>query len=107
MVSPRSGGLPTFSGHQGARHAALQAVPRHELSNGLLLRTDFHRLFDEGLVTVEPDLSIRVSPRIRESYFNGKAYYRLDGQRLRAPSRPEWRPDPDKLRWHNVERFQR
>jgi putative restriction endonuclease len=84
-----------------------EAGGSHDLSNGLLLRTDFHRLFDDGLVTVEPDLTIRVSPRIRASYFNGKAYYRLDGQPLRAPSRPEWRPDPDKLRWHNMERFQR
>jgi putative restriction endonuclease len=86
----------------------------HEVSNGLLLRADFHRLFDNGLVTVEPTASaddaayrIRVSPRISELWFNGKAYYRLDGQPLATvPERAEWRPDPDKLRWHNREVFQ-
>lgn len=29
-------------------------VQRHEVSNGLLLRSDLHRLFDEGYVTVDP-----------------------------------------------------
>ena len=28
---------------------------RHELSNGLLLRSDVHRLFDNGYVTIAPD----------------------------------------------------
>src|SRR3546814_20197591 len=54
----------------------------HQVSNGLLLRSDFHKLFDAGLVTVEPDYRIRISGRIRDLYFNGKAYYRLHGQQL-------------------------
>ena len=39
----------------------------HEVPNGLLLRADFHRLFDAGLVSVTPDMTVRVSPRIREA----------------------------------------
>lgn len=70
--------------------------------NGLLLRSDFHKLFDLGLVTVTPDLRIEVSPRIREEWFNGKAYYRLHGGPLAAiPDRPNDRPGPDYLCWHN------
>ena len=45
----------------------------HDVSNGLLLRADFHKLFDSGLVTIKPDLTIKISPKIKESYFNGKA----------------------------------
>ncbi len=79
----------------------------HDVRNGLLLRADFHRLFDAGLVSVTPDMTIRVSPRIREAWFNGKAYYRMDGQPLTVmPSRPEMRPDPDRLQWHLKNRFQ-
>ena len=79
----------------------------HDVRNGLLLRADFHRLFDAGLVSVTPDLTIRVSPRIREAWFNGKAYYRMDGQPLSVtPARPEMRPDPDRLHWHLTNRFQ-
>ena len=50
----------------------------HDVRNGLLLRADFHRLFDAGLVSVTPELKVRVSQRIKEEWFNGKIYYRLD-----------------------------
>jgi len=73
----------------------------HEVANGLLLRSDFHKLFDKGLVSVTPEYHIKVSPRIRESYFNGKAYYRLENQPLSViPSTANLRPDRDRLEWH-------
>ncbi|SNB45904.1 HNH endonuclease [Geobacter sp. DSM 9736] len=79
----------------------------HDVRNGLLLRADFHRLFDVGLVSVSPDYRIRVSPRIRETWFNGKVYYRLDNQPLSVvPTQPIMRPDPDRLEWHLKNRFQ-
>jgi len=78
----------------------------HEVSNGLLLRSDFHRLFDLGLVTVTPDLSIVVSDRIRDEWFNGKAYYRLNGHKLSSvPQELGQRPSPALLQWHNENRF--
>lgn len=76
--------------------------------NGLLLRSDFHRLFDLGLVTVTPDYRVEVSGRIREEWFNGRAYYRLHGERLASlPERPADRPRPDLLAWHNEHVFER
>jgi putative restriction endonuclease len=79
----------------------------HEVNNGLLLRADFHRLFDVGLVSVTPDLKVKISPRIREEWFNGKAYYRLDDTPLSVvPLQPSLRPDPDRLEWHFRNRFQ-
>ncbi len=78
----------------------------HDPANGLLLRSDFHKLFDIGLVTATPDRHIEVSPRIREEWFNGKAYYRLHGQPLpRLPEHPDHRPGEAYLRWHNENRF--
>ncbi len=80
----------------------------HDVQNGLLLRADFHRLFDVGLVSVTPDLKIRVSPRIKESWFNGKVYYQLDNKQLTVvPDSPHMRPDPDRLNWHFQNRFQK
>jgi putative restriction endonuclease len=79
----------------------------HDVRNGLLLRADFHRLFDVGLVSVTPDMRIKISPRIREAYFNGKAYYRMnDAPLMQIPDRPELRPDPDRLDWHYKNCFQ-
>ncbi|MCV2217736.1 HNH endonuclease [Thauera sp. Sel9] len=78
----------------------------HDPANGLLLRSDFHKLFDIGLVTITPDYHIEVSPRIREEWFNGKAYYRLHGQPLlRLPEHPDQRPGAAYLRWHNENRY--
>jgi hypothetical protein len=48
-------------------------------ANGLLLRTDIHRLFDRGYVT--PDFKVEVSGRLREQFENGRTYYALDGTR--------------------------
>jgi putative restriction endonuclease len=79
----------------------------HEVTNGLLLRSDFHKLFDIGFVTITPDLHVEVSPRIREEWFNGKAYYRLHGKLLaNLPDNPAHRPGASFLRWHNENCFQ-
>jgi putative restriction endonuclease len=72
-----------------------------------LLRAGFRRLFDAGLVGVNQDLRIKVSPKIRETWFNGKAYYRLNDQPLTVvPDLAANRPDPDRLKWHFENRFQ-
>jgi predicted restriction endonuclease len=44
----------------------------HDPRNGLLLRTDLHRLLDSGHATVTPDLRFWVSERIREEFMNGR-----------------------------------
>lgn len=71
-------------------------------SNGLLLRSDFHKLFDCGLLTVTPDLRVKVSSQIRERWYNGKAYYRLHDQPLAViPQSLHDRPATDFLAWHS------
>lgn len=78
----------------------------HRLSNGLLLRSDIHTLFDLGYVTVTPDLTVNVSRRIRSEFENGRAYYAYDGAALaNVPDRPDERPGAAYLRWHNDNRF--
>lgn len=73
----------------------------HMVQNGLLLRADLHKLFDDRLLTVTPDLRVQISRRIREEYQNGREYYRFDGQALRRPPNPLDGPDAGFLRWHN------
>jgi putative restriction endonuclease len=73
----------------------------NRVSNGLLLRSDLHRLFDRGYLTVSPDLKVRVSGRIRREFENGRHYYALDGETLRPPSRSEFAPDRTALEWHS------
>jgi putative restriction endonuclease len=78
----------------------------HSLSNGLLLRSDLHKLFDLGYLTVEPNtLKIRVSKKIREEFENGRDYYRLDGQPLRQPENQLAFPALEKLQYHYDNEF--
>ena len=80
----------------------------HSLSNGLLLRSDLHKLFDLGYVSIEPGtLKIRVSRKIREEFENGRDYYRLDGQQLRQPENPLAFPSLEKLHNHYESEFRR
>ncbi len=78
---------------------------KHEARNGLLFRRDIHSLFDAGYVTVTPSLHFEVSPRIREEFENGRHYYALHGQTIRAPDDMRVRPDPAALAWHNENCF--
>jgi putative restriction endonuclease len=72
----------------------------HRIDNGLLLRSDIHRLFDSGYVTVTPDHHFRVSRRLKEDFENGEPYFPLDGSSIRLPRQPEARPRREFLEWH-------
>ena len=91
---------------EAAHIRAFSAHGPHEVSNGLLLRTDIHRLFDRGYVTVDPDeLRFVVSPRLREDYANGRTYYALAGSPLVLPPDEVDRPLREHLEWHARECF--
>lgn len=74
--------------------------------NGLLLRSDLHKLFDIGYLTVTPDYQVEVSARIKEEYQNGREYYAHHGQRLLVlPEAMEEKPSKEFLEWHNQSVF--
>jgi putative restriction endonuclease len=78
----------------------------HRLSNGILLRSDLHKLFDLGYVTVTPDLHFEVSPKLKLEWENGREYYAHHGKSLRHQPVDEWgRPSQEFLTWHNENRF--
>jgi len=61
----------------------------HTVHNGILLRKDIHALFDFGYIKVTPSLVVEVSHRIKEDFENGREYYNLHGNRMRAPDNPD------------------
>lgn len=73
----------------------------HQVTNGILLRSDLHTLFDRGYVTVTPEYRFEVSRRIREEFENGRDYYAYHGRPIRLPAPHDQRPDPLLLDWHN------
>jgi len=78
----------------------------NHIQNGLLLTKEFHALFDRGYVTVTPDFNIRVSPRLRAEFNNGRRYYPFDGRPLaKLPDDAAQRPSADALDWHGTHIF--
>ena len=78
----------------------------HRISNGILLRSDLHKLFDLGYVTVTSELRLEVSPRLKEEWKNGREYYAHHGRELSfRPEDAASMPGKEFLRWHNENRF--
>lgn len=78
----------------------------HRVTNGLLLRSDLHRLFDRGYITVTPELRLEVSVKLKEDFSNGREYYAHHGKPLVIlPDDPGARPDASFLEWHNEKTY--
>ena len=74
----------------------------NDIKNGLLLKSDFHTLFDDGYITVDKDYKINVSKKLYNDYGNGKYYYKFHGERLIfLPDALREHPSEEFLTWHN------
>ena len=100
---------PAVCGDRRAHLPALEAahIQAHasdgpdRIDNGLLLRADVHRLFDDGYVTLDDDSRFVVSPRVRDEFENGREYYRYHGSRLASlPELAAERPSREFIDWH-------
>ncbi len=72
----------------------------HRLDNGMLLRADVHRLFDEGYLSVSPSLEVRLSPRLHQDFPEAGEYTALEGKPVAVPRNKADRPSPGALEWH-------
>ena len=80
----------------------------HAVSNGLLLRSDVHQLFDLGYLGLHSKtLQIQASPRLQLEFQNGVEYRALQGQVVALPSAVADRPSPAQLEWHMDEVWRR
>jgi putative restriction endonuclease len=77
----------------------------HSVDNGILLRSDFHRLLDAGYATVTTDHHFEVSRRIHDEFDNGEYYYTFHGKRLHVPPNEQYQPSTEFLTWHNENIF--
>jgi HNH endonuclease len=77
----------------------------HAPNNGILLRQDFHTLFDQGYITLTTDFKMEVSKRLRQEFENGREYYALHGRTVVVPETEDLRPAADFLTWHNENVF--
>lgn len=80
---------------------------QHRSDNGLLLRSDVHKLFDFGYIGVDEKYRLRVSPALREQFGNGDWFYARAGTEIDLPDRRVDRPNREFLQWHNATVFRR
>ena len=73
---------------------------QHRIDNGLLLRSDIHRLFDRGYVTITPDHRFLVSRKLKEDFKDGDPYYPLHESKIWLPKSTESQPSRQFLEWH-------
>ena len=74
---------------------------KHSIDNGLLFRSDIHRLFDAGYVTVTRDYKFRASRKLRDDFDNGEEYFRLQGNTIWLPKNSDFKPNREFLEWHS------
>jgi putative restriction endonuclease len=72
----------------------------HNLTNGVLLRADIHRLYDKGYVTITAGYRFKVSDRLIDEFHNGREYLRFREATIAVPSAARERPDRELLDWH-------
>lgn len=71
-------------------------------ANGLLLNAFYDRAFDQGLMTVLPDLTIQVSDYVKDSYDDQNTrdwLLGVEGTKIIRPKR--FAPNRDMLAYHN------
>lgn len=86
---------------------AVDVKNRTNPRNGLCLNALHDRSFDCGLITVTPDLKVRVSPRLKNSNPDTKVlelFVQYEGLTIAAPS--HFAPSPEFLHYHNEHVFQ-
>ncbi len=63
------------------------------VNNGILFRADLHRLFDAGLMAIDPD-----SLKVRFAKLVARSYPDLDGGNVQVPEQMDFRPSTKALR---------
>ncbi|REE78839.1 putative restriction endonuclease [Lutibacter oceani] len=75
------------------------------IPNGISLSPNLHRAYDRGLITINKDYIVRISPTVIE---NNSVYSisQFNGKQISLPEKVKWYPSPEGLLWHTKEVFQ-
>lgn len=74
------------------------------VTNGIALSPTLHRAFDRGLITINSNFLVRISPTIEETN-SGYSLSAFEGKQILLPEKEEWFPSQEALKWHNKEVF--
>ncbi|MBW2938105.1 HNH endonuclease [Aureisphaera sp. CAU 1614] len=70
----------------------------NHVKNGLLLRVDFHKIYDSGLMYIDDNYKIHISPHIESEF-----YRRYNGKEINLPNDENLRPSKEALMYKQFE----
>lgn len=73
----------------------------NNIQNGILLRIDLHMLFDAGLITLNENFEVCISPHL-----TSKNYTQYSGKKISLPTKKYW-PSKEAIKWHNENVFRK
>ena len=102
-------GMRIISGYNIQMIDACHIVPfaiSHDdtISNGISLSPNLHRAFDRGLLAIDDDYKVIISSGFTED-ISPNSLKIFEGKRIQLPSKENYRPLIDNLRWHRKEIF--
>lgn len=74
------------------------------ISNGICLSPNLHRAFDRGLLTINEDYIVRISPSVNESN-SPYGIIQFAGKQIDLPKEVKLYPSTQNLSWHRKECF--
>lgn len=78
------------------------------VQNGILLRSDLHKLFSAGFITLDyrsiSDIRVKTSKQYQSIF--GNEYQCFDGKNINLPEDINLRPLHEYITWHNENRFE-
>lgn len=74
------------------------------ISNGICLSPNLHRAFDRGLLTINENYIVRISPRVKESN-SPYGITQFEGKQINLPQDVKLYPSSQNLHWHRKECF--
>ena len=74
------------------------------INNGISLSPNLHRAFDRGLITINSDYVVRISPAIKEKD-SPYSLSQFEGKQISLPKDNKFFPSIENLNWHRKERY--
>ena len=69
----------------------------NHIQNGICLRSDFHKLFDNGLITIDDQFRIKISKILKTS-----GYEKYNDKQINLPENEESQPSKEALKYHHT-----
>jgi putative restriction endonuclease len=84
-----------------------QAGGPDEIRNGLALCAIHHKALDRGAIGLSENMSVLISSGLHGQSWATEWFEKFKGEKLRKPTRLEWQPAREYIRWHAEQVFRK